>query len=150
MFLLWGVVLCQSLVQKDVDMCHGVDIREISIAKVHERYWDGTLTPGRLTACYLDRILALNPALGAVVSINPLALTKATELDQLGDDRFRLKLFGIPVLVNDNIAAEGMQTTAGSLMLYDFLPKSDALVVERLLEQGAIILGKANLSEMAG
>lgn len=147
--LLWGLAACSSLAEKDANtaLCHGIDVRELTISQVHVHYADGVLTPAKLTECYLNRIRAMNPFLAAVVATNPGALASAV---QLQDASSRGPLYGIPVLVKDNIAVDGMQTTAGSYALLDMFPKEEALVVGRLREQGAIILGKANLSELSG
>src|SRR5207247_1426563 len=97
---------------------------------------------------YLNRISQLNARLNAVITINPDALSLAADADAAragGDHR---ALLGIPILVKDNLDTTGMPTTAGSWALAGSTP-SDAFVVGRLKAAGAIILGKANLSEWA-
>src|SRR5438309_8603964 len=111
----------------------------------------GALTSVQLTTDYLDRIATFNPLLHAVIETNPDALTIASELDterQSGD--LRGPLHGIPILVKDNLATtDKMQTTAGSLALVGSTVPADSVVVDRLRAAGAVILGKANLSEWA-
>jgi amidase len=109
------------------------------------------LTSQELTAGYLARIDQLNPLLHAVIETNPDALAIAARRDaERRSGRVRGPLHGIPVLVKDNIAtADRMQTTAGSLALVDSKVPADAAVVRRLRAAGAVILGKANLSEWA-
>src|SRR6266566_7427695 len=111
----------------------------------------GALTSVQLTTNYLNQIASLNPLLGAVIETNPDALAIAKKLDtERHSGHLRGALHGIPVLVKDNLATnDKMQTTAGSLALVGSTVPSDATVVGRLRAAGAIILGKANLSEWA-
>src|SRR5258705_4495525 len=114
----------------------------------------GQYTARSLTAAYLRRIESLNmkgPALRAVLEVNPDALTAAEALDAERKAKGpRGPLHGIPVLVKDNVATrDRMQSTAGSLALVGATPPRDAFIVERLRAAGAVILGKANLSEWA-
>src|SRR5438046_520507 len=103
---------------------------------------------------YAPRIDALDrkgPALRAVLEVNPDALAQAEALDAERKAKGpRGPLHGVPVLVKDNIATrDRMQSTAGSLALVGVAPPRDAFIVERLRASGAVILGKANLSEWA-
>jgi amidase len=112
---------------------------------------DGGLTARDLAQAALDRIAALDrqgPALHAVIATDPAALDAADRLDaELAGGKRRGPLHGIPILVKDNIAATGMDATAGSLAMAGARPLRDAFVVERLRAAGAVILGKTNLSE---
>jgi amidase len=100
------------------------------------------------TAAAIARIEKLNPLLNAVIAVDPEALEQARALDRAKTTRG--PLFGIPILVKDNIETKGkLPTTAGSLALKDNVTGRDAPVVEQLRSAGAIILGKANLSEWA-
>ena len=109
----------------------------------------GTLSSAELTAGYLDRIARLNPRLRAVISVNPHAAGEAAASDQARRQRAPAgPLAGIPVLVKDNIAVRGMPATAGSPALSG-AESGDAFCVGRLRQAGAVILGKANLSEWA-
>ena len=111
----------------------------------------GALTSRELTAGYLNRIAALNPLLGAVIETNPNAIAIAVQRDrERRTGNVRGPLHGIPILLKDNIATgDNMQTTAGSLALVNSRVPADAPIVSRLREAGAVILGKANLSEWA-
>ena len=114
----------------------------------------GEDTARSLTEAYLERIETLDregPALRALLEPNPDALEIADELDrERRGGRVRGPLHGIPVLLKDNIeTADGMETTAGSLALLGARPTRDAFVTARLREAGAVIVGKANLSEWA-
>lgn len=98
----------------------------------------------------LDRIERLNPALSAVLAINPEALEQARLLDeQSAAGQSRGALHGVPVLIKDNIETRELPTTAGSLALADNQTGRDALVIKRLRDAGLVILGKTNLSEWA-
>ena len=91
------------------------------------------------------------PALHAVIVLNPRALADARRLDaERRAGRVRGPLHGVPILIKDNIeTGDGMATTAGSLALKDNIPGRDAPLVGRLVDAGAVILGKTNLSEWA-
>jgi amidase len=110
----------------------------------------GTLTSADATAFYLARIDRLNPALHAVITVNRLAGEQARASDAVrARGGARSPLEGIPVLVKDNVEVAGMPTTAGSPALLGE-PGShdrDAFIVSRLRAAGAVIVGKANLSE---
>ncbi len=109
------------------------------------------LSSVELTRGYLDRIAQLNPVLGAVIETNPEALTIAAARDrERRRGKARGPLHGIPVIVKDNIATKDrMQTTAGSMALVGSVVPADARLVAQLRAAGAIVLGKANLSEWA-
>ena len=114
----------------------------------------GTLTSEALVQAYLARIADLDrkgPKLNAVIALNPHALADARKLDaERKAGRVRGPLHGIPVLLKDNIeSADDTATTAGSLALKDNVTGRDAPLVKRLTDAGAVILGKANLSEWA-
>ena len=107
-----------------------------------------------LVAAYLKRIAALDrkgPTLRSIIAINPDAMAQARQLDaERRAGHVRGPLHGIPVLIKDNIeTADPIATTAGSLALRDNVTRRDAPVVAALRAQGAVILGKTNLSEWA-
>ncbi|MAY54388.1 MAG: amidase [Gammaproteobacteria bacterium] len=113
---------------------------------------DGELTAVALTEYYLQRIATYNDSLRAVIEVNPEALDIAARLDQeRASGNVRSALHGMPVLLKDNIdTADAMKTTAGSYaLLFAPTPAEDAFLVQQLREAGAVILGKANLSEWA-
>jgi amidase len=96
----------------------------------------------------LDRIAALNPQTRAVIAVEPTALDEARAMDR--NRMARGPLFGMPILVKDNIETKGaLPTTAGSLALKDNVTGRDAPLVARLRQAGAVIVGKTNLSEWA-
>jgi amidase len=131
-----------------------LDLGEASIAELGARMASGELSSRRITQWYLDRIAAIDdagPTLNAVVETNAEALAIADALDaERAAGKVRGPLHGIPVLLKDNIdTGDHMKTSAGSLALADHVAGSDAFIVARLREAGAVILGKTNLSEWA-
>ncbi len=124
---------------------------EHSIDQLLESMARGAASSREITRWYLDRIHRLNPLLGAVIETNPDALSIAEQRDrERRAGRLRGPLHGIPILVKDNLATDdGMETTAGSFALLGSRVPGDATVVARLRQAGAVILGKANLSEWA-
>jgi amidase len=111
----------------------------------------GKLSSRELTEGYLDRIRRLNPTLNAIIETNPEAEKIAKRMDkERRSGHVRGPLHGIPVIIKDNIATDDkMETTAGSLALVGSRVPKDADLVSQLRAAGAVILGKANLSEWA-
>tara|TARA_R100001143_G_scaffold4167_1_gene6993 strand:+ start:23014 stop:24576 length:1563 start_codon:yes stop_codon:yes gene_type:complete len=130
-----------------------LELEEITVDELHAGYLDGTFTIQEVTAAYLARIDEIDkngPALNSILSINPDAMEIAVALDrELQDGTNRGMLHGIPIILKDNINTTDMPTTAGSRFMEGSVPPTDAHIVELLREKGAIILGKANLSEWA-
>jgi amidase len=124
---------------------------EASIPEIQALMASGELTSRELTMAYLRRIQSLNPTLHAVIETNPQAVGIAAARDgERRAGRVRGPLHGIPILLKDNIATDDMmETTAGSLALVGSKVPGDATVAARLRAAGAVILGKANLSEWA-
>ncbi|MYE99624.1 MAG: amidase [Gammaproteobacteria bacterium] len=122
-----------------------------SIDQLQQAVDSGELSYETLTRFYLYRIRETenDPAryLNAVISLNPAALELARERDG-GHGENHDPIFGMPVLLKDNVGAAGMPTTAGAFALANN-EAGNAFIAERLNERGAIILGKANLSEWA-
>lgn len=124
---------------------------EPSIVEVRQGIAAGRFSVSALERHYEKRIATIDragPRLNALIELNPDAARLAAGLD-FNPDRNR-PLFGIPVLLKDNIdTGDAMQTTAGSLALVGSKPAQDAFIVTRLRQAGALILGKTNLSEWA-
>jgi amidase len=122
---------------------------EVTVAALTGALAAGQLTAAELTQFYLGRIERLNGELGAVISVDDNAAGQASAADEARAAGAGLgPLAGIPVLVKDNISVAGSPATAGSPALSD-AEASDAFLIGRLREAGAVILGKANLSEWA-
>jgi amidase len=129
-------------------------LEEQTIAQLQDRLASGELTARSLLQAYIERIRALDqsgPGVRSVLELNPDAEQMAAAMDgERRTGRVRGPLHGIPLLIKDNIdTADRMHTTAGSLALSASHPARDATVAARLREAGAVILGKANLSEWA-
>lgn len=129
-------------------------VEERSIDELQAAMAAGRATSADLTRAYLDRIARIDrrgPTLRSVIAVNPDAVAQARALDaERRAGRIRGPLHGVPILIKDNIeTADRMPTTAGSLALKDNLTRRDAPVVAELRRAGAVILGKANLSEWA-
>jgi amidase len=127
-------------------------LEEATIAQINQAFDQGILTSQKLVQLYLNRIAAYDQQgikLGSVLSLNPDALETAAALDQ---ERklwgSRSPLHGIPVLLKDNIGAAELPTTAGAIALANSYTH-DAFITQKLREAGAVILGKANLTEFA-
>jgi amidase len=126
----------------------GIDVDATTIPELQKLMNSHRINSVELTNFYLRRIRQLNPDLNAVITVSPTAREDARAADaarRKGDHR---PLLGIPIIVKDNINTTGMPTTAGSWALAGSTP-DDAFIVTRLKAAGAIIIGKANLSEWA-
>ncbi|HUB42746.1 MAG TPA: amidase [Streptosporangiaceae bacterium] len=127
----------------------GLTAADATMANLRQALARGTITAAELTSFYLARIDSLNPALNAVISVDPGAPAEAAASDaRRGAGPVRGPLDGIPVLIKDNVSAAGLPATAGSPALLG-AEAADAFLVARLRAAGAVILGKANLSEWA-
>ena len=150
--LLLGVVGASAPVslaaQPTATSVAGINVDTTTIPQLEALMNRHRLTSVQLVQFYLHRIAALNPKLHAVIKVSPTALADALRADaarRRGDQR---PLLGIPVIVKDNIDTTGMPTTAGSWALAGSSPP-DAFIVQRLRAAGALVIGKANLSEWA-
>jgi amidase len=124
-------------------------VGQASLAELQAAMALGELTSAELVGFYLQRIDRLNPALHAVITVNLGAGAEAVASDAVrARSGPRGPLEGIPVLVKDNIQVAGMPTTAGSPALLPAEP-GDAFLISRLRQAGAVVIGKANLSEWA-
>ena len=130
------------------------NFEEANIAGLHDQMQRGELRAEELAAWYLERIETIDrggAGLNSIIEVNPDALDIARALDEEWQRSGpRGPLHGIPVVLKANIdTADSMSTHAGSLALASHRPSRDAFVVSRLRDAGAVILGKANLSEWA-
>ena len=130
-------------------------IEEISIKEIQNGYENNWYTVKDIVSTYIDRINSIDqsgPKLNSILTVNPDALAIADSLDKILQNKKIVKspLFGIPVLLKDNINThDKMPTTAGSRILKNAFPIKDSWVAKRLREAGAVIIGKSNLSEWA-
>lgn len=126
-----------------------------SVAELTENMDRANFSSVLLVKYLLNRIHALDkngPVINAIIELNPQALDIAAERDQeRRQGTLRGPLHGIPVLIKDNIqTADNMQTSAGSLALVGQPAAQDAFIIQQLREAGAVILGKTNMTELAG
>jgi amidase len=126
----------------------GIDVDATTIPQLQRLMNSHRINSVELTNFYLRRIRQLNPELNAVITVSPTAHADALAADALRRDGDRRPLLGMPIIVKDNIDTSGMPTTAGSWALAGSTP-GDAFIAQRLKAAGAIIIGKANLSEWA-
>ncbi|MFS0635506.1 amidase family protein [Mesobacillus foraminis] len=125
-------------------------IEEASIFELQHAMQKGDLTSEQLVKFYLDRIEEYDDSINSIIAIDEDAIAVAKQLDkERKGGRVRGELHGIPVILKDNYDTYDMPTTAGSLSLKGSVPPDDAYQTKKLREQGAIILGKANLHEFA-
>jgi len=126
----------------------GIDVDATTIPQLEKVMNSHRINSVELTNFYLRRIRQLNPMLNAVIAVSPTALADARAADAARRDGDNRPLLGLPIIVKDNVGTAGMPTTAGSWALAGSMP-GDAFIVQRLKAAGAIIIGKANLSEWA-
>ncbi len=147
-----GVVLAGAcshvaLAQSPFDVTEA-SLRELQLALTAKR-----ISSVELVDAYLARIAAYDdqgPGLNALLHLNPEARAQAQALDaERRQSGPRSPLHGIPIVLKDNYATADMPTTGASRALQDFVPVANATAVQRLLDAGAIILGKTNLHEFA-
>ena len=127
---------------------------EATIPGIHTAFASGALTCRQLVTDYLARIEAYDddgPALNAILTVNQRALEIAAEMDAgFASDRSGVgPLHCVPVVLKDNYDTADLPTTGGSVTLAESVPPDDAFVVRRLREAGALVLAKANMTELA-
>ena len=128
-------------------------IFEKNIPEIQEAVAQGKLTYEELVLFYLTRIKKYDRenelSLNSVIALNPKILDLARELDEKRpQDLDPYSIYGMPILLKDNINASDIPTTAGAVV-FEHNNAGDAFITQKLKEKGALILGKANLSEWA-
>ncbi len=130
-------------------------IIEKNIPSIQNSVKEGKLSYEKLTLFYLYRIRKFESdstrSLNAIIALNPNVLEEARQRDKkiASDGSYSMSVYGMPILLKDNVNTQGMPTTAGALALAENKDTDDAFIVKRLKEEGALILGKVNLSEWA-
>ncbi|MDB4868636.1 MAG: amidase [Cohnella sp.] len=123
---------------------------EISIVQARNLLIRKEISCKQLVEYYLARIASMDLHTNSILEINPDAIEISEQLDSRFDELHHLPLYGIPILLKDNVYThDEMHTSAGSLVLADWIAPHDAYVVEKLRNAGAVILGKANMTEWA-
>ena len=122
----------------------------LSIQEAHNQLTSKQISSVELTQACLDRINAVEDEVQSFLTITPeIALSQAAHADRLLAAGDSLPLTGIPVQIKDVLCTEGVPTTCASRMLENFIPVYNATVVEKLSNQGAVMLGKGNMDEFA-
>lgn len=130
----------------------GLHLEETTIAGLHKAIQKKSCTCEQIVSGYLHRIEVYDQSTGlnSIVLTNPEALTIARGLDAEYARTNKMRpLHCIPLIVKDNYNTKGLQTTAGSLTLKGFAPATDATMVRKLKDAGAIVLAKSNMAEWA-
>lgn len=130
-------------------------VREVTIEEIRQGFEEQRFSISEFTEASLQRIEAMDHQgveLHAMIEVNPDAISIAEQLDQeLRDGKSRGPMHGVPVVVKDVFAtADNMQTTAGSRSMAGTVASRDAFIVQRMREEGMVILGKSNLTEWSG
>lgn len=124
------------------------EIPWMSTLELIDAYGKGDVSPAEVVASLRERIDRVNARINAFVTLLPETADetakKAEEAYRRGKAR---PLEGVPVAIKDNIHTRGVRTTYGSRLYEDFVPDEDAVLVERLKDAGAVILGKTNMPE---
>lgn len=128
-------------------------ILEQDIPTLQKSVKEGSLSYEKLTLFYLYRIRKFESdstlSLNSIIALNPNVVDEARAKDANKENVSEFSMYGMPVLLKDNINTIAMPTTAGALALTDNKNTEDAFIVEKLKQNGALILGKVNLSEWA-
>ncbi|MCU0399093.1 MAG: amidase family protein, partial [Cyclobacteriaceae bacterium] len=153
-FMFVAVLVLQACTkQEKVGQLNRIDLDEITIKQLKEGYEKGSFTISEVVNEYLTRIQESDksgPMLNSIIYVNPDALKEAEELErELAEGKSRGPLHGIPVILKDNIDTKAMPTTAGAVVLKNSYPAKDSWITRKLIEAGAVIIAKANLSEWA-
>ncbi len=126
------------------------EITEVTISEIHEAMRSGEITATALVDSYIERIEAYDSDINAIVTRNPDARARAKELDAtLEADGVSGLLHGIPLVVKDQAMTADITTTFGSELFAEFVPNTDATIVRKLRNAGAIILAKTAMNDWA-
>lgn len=128
-------------------------ILEQDIPTLQKNVKNGSLSYEKLTLFYLYRIRKFESdstkSLNSIISLNPNVLNEARARDKDKKENAEYSIYGMPIFLKDNINTTDMPTTAGAIVLAENKNTTDAFIVKKLREKGALILGKVNLSEWA-
>ena len=149
-----ALVVALSAASQQAARAETFTLSSATIPDIQAAFSKGLLSAKSLVQLYLNRITAYDsPAglnLNSIIAVNPSALAEAEALDQERlTSGIRSPLHGIPILLKDNIDTSFLPTTAGFLGLEGSLPPDNATITQKLIDAGAIILGKASLTEFA-
>ncbi|MDD4705838.1 MAG: amidase [Bacilli bacterium] len=142
--------LCFSIINVDAYNKSVIDITKMDITELNKALNSEIITSEELINLYLDRINEYDKKYKAIITINENAIKEAKRLDQeRKEGNVKSLLHGIPIIIKDNINVQGLPTTAGAKALKDNYPNDNSFAIQKLIDAGAIILAKANMSEFA-
>lgn len=145
LFLCFALFGCENIEEKTT-----IDLNELTVTQIHAAFQAKEYTAVELAEAYLDRIKQYDSLLNAITVFNPKVIEEAQALDEEFTRTGKLRpLHGIPMIVKDNFNTKGMLTTAGALALKDFVADENAVMVQQLIDAGAIIIAKSNMAEWA-
>jgi len=126
-----------------------IDLLNLTIEKTQQNLRNREYTAQELTLAYLDKIKETDSEIQAYLNLTEeLALKQAIRADKMLSHGEAQPLTGIPCAIKDNILVAGEKCTAGSKFLENYIAPYDATVIEKLKNQGAVILGKTNLDRI--
>ena len=120
---------------------------ELGVIEIREKILSNELTSEQITKAYIDEIK--KSKINAVIEVFDDAIDSAKQMDEKIRHGYRGKLAGVPILLKDNILVKGKHCSAGSLFLKDYVAEYTSTVAQKLIDEGAIILGRTNMDEFA-
>lgn len=120
---------------------------ELGVIEIREKILSNELTSEQITKAYIDEIK--KSKINAVIEVFDDAIDSAKLMDEKIRHGYRGKLAGVPILLKDNILVKGKHCSAGSLFLKDYIAEYTSTVAQKLIDEGAIILGRTNMDEFA-
>lgn len=148
--IITAIIFCFHFPLVEANYKAVIDIEEITIKEIQTAYDNGYLSAKLLVNLYLDRINTYNQQYGAIINVNEDAIKQAQELDNERRTKGpRSLLHGIPIVIKDNIDFVSLPTTGGAKALNDSYPVKNAFIIQKLIDAGAIILAKTNMSNFA-
>jgi aspartyl-tRNA(Asn)/glutamyl-tRNA(Gln) amidotransferase subunit A len=128
-----------------------MDLTSLNLHDAAEMLRTRQISPVELTQAQLARIAQLDSRVNSFITITPeLALQQARQAEaEIGRGFYRGALHGIPLALKDLYETQGIRTTAGSTFFAEYIPESDAAVVQKIRDAGSVLLGKLNMHEIA-
>ena len=151
-YSLFSIAVLPTLIIALTSPIGAFELEEVTITELQQGMKSGTYTARSIAEMYLKRVAEIDkkgPTIRSYLEINPDALTIADRLDhERREGMLRGPLHGIPVLLKDSIdTADRLETTGGSFALEGIPVTQDSFIAKKLREAGAVIIGKANMSE---
>ena len=122
-------------------------MRELGVIELREKIKAGEIRSVDITQEYIQAIKQSKT--NAIIEIFADAIEQAQEIDKKIQQGYTGKLAGVPIIIKDNILVEGKHASAGSLFLKDYIAQYTSTVAQKLLDEGAVILARANMDEFA-